>query len=165
MTAIRNRDESDAQGQATGPLPVGEDDEFLEPELVTDETIETLLRGAKILVTVVNVVVLMTFSILALGFLLHLAGASPEASFVDWVYRTTERAMQPFRGMYPIQEIDGRSVFDASLLFAAAMYGFMAICLHGFVVYLSAYIRRYHRRTVEAENRSRSTPGADEYLG
>lgn len=165
MAAIANREDPGVEGRPTGASPEIEDDEFLEPELVSDETIEMLLRGAKGLVMVVNVVVLMTFTILALGFLLHLAGASPDASFVDWVYRTTERAMQPFRGMYPIQEIDGRSVFDASLLFAAAMYGFVAICLHGFVVYLSAYIRRYHRRTVEAEVRSRSTPEADEYLG
>lgn len=165
MTATRNREDPRVEREPAGTRPEIDDDEPLEPELVSDETIEMLLRGAKTLVMVVNVVVLMTFSILTLGFLLHLAGASPDASFVDWVYRTTERAMQPFRGMYPIQEIDGRSVFDASLLFAAAMYGFVAICLHGFVAYLSAYIRRYHRRAVEAEARSRSTPGADEYLG
>ncbi len=139
--------------------PAYDDEEDSEPELVSAETIEMLLRGAKALVMVVNVVILITFSILTLGFLLHLAGASPEAAFVDWMYRTTERAMQPFRGMYPIQEIDGRSVFDASLLFAAAMYGFVAICLHGFVAYLSAYIRRYHRRATEAANRSGSAPG------
>lgn len=165
MTATRNREDSTAEGRTPGPSPGGEDDEFVEPDLVSDETIELLLRGAKTLVMVVNIVVLLTFSILTLGFLLHLAGASPEATFVDWVYRTTERAMQPFRGMYPIQEIDGRSVFDASLLFAAALYGFAAICLHGVVAYLSAYIRRYHRRAMEAEAQSRSTPGADEYLG
>ena len=141
----------------TGPGPVtpSDEDDF-EPELINDETIELLLRGAKALVMVVNVVVLLTFSILTLGFLLHLAGASPEATFVDWVYRTTERAMQPFRGMYPIREIDGRSVFDASLLFAAAVYGFVAICLHGFVAYLSAYIRRYRRRAMAAEAWSRA---------
>ena len=132
------------------------DDEDFEPELVSEETIELLLRGAKALVMVVNTVVLLTFSVLTLGFLLHLAGASPEAAFVDWVYRTTEQAMQPFRGMYPVREIDGRSVFDASLLFAAAVYGFVAICLHGFVAYLSAYIRRYRRRAMVNEARSRS---------
>ncbi len=151
MTATRDRGESGA-AERSAPHPANiDDDNHLEPELVSDETIEMLLRGAKALVMVVNAVVLMTFSILTLGFLLHLAGASPDASFVDWVYRTTERAMQPFRGMYPIQEIDGRSVFDASLLFAAAVYGFVAICLHGFVAYLSAYIRRYHRRAIEAD--------------
>ena len=126
-----------------------DDDEHL-PELLTDATIELLLRGAKALVIVVNVVVLITFAILTLGFFLHLAGASSEASFVDWVYRNTERAMQPFRGMFPIQDIDGRSVFDASLLFAAALYGFVAIGLHALVVYLSARVRRFHHRAERA---------------
>jgi uncharacterized protein YggT (Ycf19 family) len=127
------------------------DDEDPGPELVTDQTIELLLRGAKILVMVVNVVVLITFAILAMGFLLHLAGASPEATFVDWVYRNTNRAMQPFRGMFPVREIDDRSVFDASLLFAAALYGFVAIGLHAVVAFLSAKVRLYHRRAVRAE--------------
>lgn len=120
------------------------------PELVTDETIELLLRGAKALVIVVYVVVVITFAILTLGFFLHLAGASPEASFVDWVYRTTERAMQPFRGMFPVQDIDDRSVFDASLLFAAALYGFVAIGLHAVVVYLTAKARGYRMKAMSA---------------
>lgn len=131
-------------------LPDGYDEEPAGPELVTDATIELLMRGAKALVVVVNVVVLITFGILTLGFFLHLAGASPEASFVDWVYRNTNRAMQPFRGMFPVREIDDRSVFDASLLFAAAVYGFVAISLHALVVFLSTKVRRYHRRAVAA---------------
>lgn len=165
MTSTRDLTGHDLPGPSTGTPSVEPSDDDREPELVSDETIELLLRGAKVLVMVVNAVVLMTFSILTLGFLLHLAGASPEASFVDWVYRTTERAMQPFRGMYPIREIDGRSVFDASLLFAAAVYGFVAICLHGFVAYLSAYIRRYRRQAMASEVRSGSVVGADEDFG
>ncbi len=117
-----------------------------EPEFVTDETIEFILRGAKALVVVVYAVVIMTFVMLALGFFLHLAGASPEATFVDWVYRNTGRAMEPFRGMFPVRPIDDRSVFDASLLFAAALYGFVAIGLHAIVVYLSEKARRVRPR-------------------
>lgn len=126
-----------------------DDDRDGQAEFPSAETIELLIRGAKLLVIIVNVVVLATFAILALGFILHLAGASPEASFVDWVYRNTERAMQPFRGMFPVREIDDRSVFDPSLLFAATLYGFLAIGLHGLVEYLSAWVRRYHRRVDE----------------
>ncbi len=152
--------------RSTVPNPDTDDDDVL-PELVTDQTIELLLRGAKGLVIVVNVVVMITFVMLSLGFFLHLVGASPEASFVDWVYRNTERAMQPFRGMFPVQTIDDRSVFDASLLFAAALYGFGAIALHAVVDYLSARVRRYHRRAQRAaleESRARAsmTPRATE---
>ncbi len=124
---------------------MAEPDNESQPELVTDKTVELLLRGAKALVVVVYVVVIITFAMLALGFFLLLAGASREASFVDWVYRNTERAMQPFRGMFPVQDIDGQSVFDASLLFAATLYGFIAIGLHATVVYLTQKARRRHR--------------------
>lgn len=158
MPAATDRDEETGR-LAVPPGPdIGDDEEEVGPELVTDETIELLLRGAKALVIVVNVVVLITFAMLTLGFFLHLAGASPEASFVEWVYRNTNRAMQPFRGMFPVREIDDRSVFDASLLFAAAVYGFMAIGLHALVVYLSAKVRRYHRRAMRAAATPRVQP-------
>jgi uncharacterized protein YggT (Ycf19 family) len=145
--SMRLDDDGGSQGSDSPPGPHHEDGEP-DPEFVTDETVELLLRGAKVLAMIVNVVVLITFTILTLGFFLHLAGASPEASFVEWVYRNTNRAMQPFRGMFPVQEIDDRSVFDPSLLFAATLYGFMAIGLHAVIEYLSAKVRTYQRRTV-----------------
>ncbi len=58
--------------------------------------------------------------------------------------------MKPFRGMFPVSEIDGRSVFDPSLLFAAALYGFLAIGLHAVVDYLTAWARLHHRRAERA---------------
>jgi uncharacterized protein YggT (Ycf19 family) len=128
------------------PVVAGEDDDETRFELFNDQTIELLLFAAKILIVIVYVVVLMTFAILSLGFLLHLAGASPEATFVEWAYRNTERAMQPFRGMFPVQGIDDRSVFDPSLLFAAALYGFLAIGLHAVLEYLAVRLRSYQRR-------------------
>jgi uncharacterized protein YggT (Ycf19 family) len=121
------------------------------PELIGDRTIELMILAARALVIVIYVVVLVTFAILALGFFLHLVGASSEASFVDWAYRNTERAMQPFRGMFPIEKIDSRSTYDPSLLFAAAVYGFFAIGLHALVNYLTGVARARHRRTVEHE--------------
>lgn len=115
------------------------------PPLVDDRTVELLAKGAKLLVVAVDVIVVATLIMLSLGFVLLLAGASPDASFVDWVYRNTERAMGPFRGMFPIEEFDGRSVFDPSLLFAAVFYGFVAVGLQALVAYLTG-IARAHRR-------------------
>lgn len=131
-----------------------------QPELLDDRTIELMILAARALVVVVYAVVLITFAMLALGFFLLLAGASSEASFVEWVYRNTDRAMQPFRGMFPVREIDGESVFDASLLFAAAFYGFFAIGLHAVVNYLTGLARARHLRVV-AEARAASEPTGD----
>ena len=113
--------------------------------IVDDRSVELMAKWAKALVVAVDVVVVATFIMLSLGFVLLLAGASPDASFVDWVYRNTERAMGPFRGMFPIEEFDGRSVFDPSLLFAAAFYGFVALGLGALVSYLSGLARAHHR--------------------
>ncbi len=113
--------------------------------LVDDRTVELLAKGAKVLVVAVNVIVIATLTMLSLGFVLLLAGASPDASFVDWVYRNTERSMGPFRGMFPVEEFDGRSVFDPSLLFAAVFYGFVALGLQTFVAYLTGVARSHHR--------------------
>ena len=135
------------------------------PELLDDRTIEMMILAARALVVVVYVVVLVTFTVLALGFFLSLAGASSDASFVDWVYRNTERAMQPFRGMFPVRELDGESVFDASLLFAAAFYGFFAIGLHAVVNYLTGLARARHRRAVEQEWASSVQAPSDEPAG
>jgi len=128
-----------------------EDPDDERPELIDDRTIELMILAARALVIVIYVVVLVTFAILALGFFLHLAGASSEASFVEWAYRNTDRAMQPFRGMFPIERIDSRSTYDPSLLFAAAVYGFFAIGLHALVNYLTGVARARHRRAVEHE--------------
>lgn len=150
MPTIDERDDlvgtDDPRATTTAAPVVAEEEDETRFELFNDQTIELLLFGAKILIVIVYVVVLMTFTILSLGFLLHLAGASSDATFVEWVYRNTERAMQPFRGMFPVQDIDDRSVFDPSLLFAAALYGFLAIGLHAVLEYLAVRLRSYQRR-------------------
>lgn len=122
-------------------------DEDERPQFIDDRLIERMITGAKLLVVVVYLGAVVTFVVLALGFVLMLFGASPEAPFVDWAYRNTAQAMKPFRGMFPVRDIDGRSVFDASLLFAAAFYGFLAIGLHAVVEYLSALARTFHRQS------------------
>lgn len=129
--------------------PPTQEQEPPEPELLDDRTIELMILAARALVIVIYAVVLVTFVLLALGFFLLLAGASSEAPFVEWVYRNTDRAMQPFRGMFPVREIDGESVFDASLLFAAVFYCFFAIGLHAVVNYLTGVARVRHRRTMQ----------------
>lgn len=51
--------------------------------------------------------------------------------------------------MFPVQEIDDQSVFDASLLVAAPFYGFFAIGLHAVVKYLVGLARTRHHNTSE----------------
>lgn len=90
------------------------------------------VTGARLLVGGIYVYVLLTTVVLVLGFLLLLFGANSDASFVAWAYRSMERAMEPFRGMFtPIDLGAGAggevgAVLDTSLLFAILVYAIAA---------------------------------------
>ncbi|MDH2416014.1 YggT family protein [Nocardioides sp. CER19] len=106
-----------------------------------------LLLGLRTLVWVVYAYVVVTEVVLTLGFVLLLFGANPDASFVAWVYRSLDRAMEPFRGMFtPIHlnvsaNDDVRAVLDTSVLFAMIVYAFAAWAVHAVIEWLTGLIR------------------------
>jgi hypothetical protein len=92
--------------------------------------------------------------ILLLGFLLLLGGANPSSSFVEWVYRSLDRAMRPFRGIFSSIELgttgnDVQSIFDTSVLFAMIMYGILAIAVSTLLGWLNARAARIDRADEE----------------
>lgn len=110
----------------------------------------TTILTARILVQFVTAIVIVTEIILALGFLLLLFGASPQASFVAWVYRSLDRVMAPFRGIFePIQvgttSNDVASVLDVSILFAMVIYGIVLLALRALIGWLSRHIDKIDR--------------------
>jgi len=92
---------------------------------------ETFLKIVRAVVWVFYVIVVINAIILSLAFLLRLLGASPEAGFVEWVYRSASRIMAPFRGMFPETPVGDASVLDTSLLFAAITYIVLALIIDG----------------------------------
>jgi hypothetical protein len=48
--------------------------------------------------------------------------------------------MDPFRGIFPTQQINDTSVFDASLLFALFVYLVLGVVLHGVVDWCARHI-------------------------
>lgn len=105
-----------------------------------------LLRVAKVVVVFVYVFVLIDLVMLALGFFLRLFGASTDADFTRWVYRSVDRIMEPFRGMFPSHVVSDRSVIDTSLLFAMIVYTMVGIALHALVTWLTNNITTLRRR-------------------
>lgn len=81
--------------------------------------------------------------ILGIGFFLLLFGANPTNDFVQWIYRSLNRAMEPFRGIFNPVELTGSnnqevaSVFDASILFGMIIYGLLALLIHAFIRWLT----------------------------
>ncbi|MGI9645529.1 MAG: hypothetical protein ACR2O6_09500 [Ilumatobacteraceae bacterium] len=94
--------------------------------------------------------------ILFLGFFLLLFGANPSSGFVEWVYRSLDRAMRPFRGIFEPIELgttgnDVPAVFDTSIIFAMIIYGIVALLLKAGLDWLTERINR-----IDHENRLRA---------
>jgi len=86
--------------------------------------------------------------IATIAFFLQLFGANPTANFVDWIYRSTARLMQPFRGIFPNQTFSDQSILNVSLLFAVFMYGLFALLVSELVGFLD-------RKRAESAGRDR----------
>jgi uncharacterized protein YggT (Ycf19 family) len=90
--------------------------------------------------------VLVNLTLLFLAFLLLLLGANPDAAFAEWIYRSVERSMAPFHGLFEPIELTGESVLDTSLLFAMVVYGFVALFLKEAIDWLTSRITRRRLR-------------------
>jgi uncharacterized protein YggT (Ycf19 family) len=102
----------------------------------------TAIKVARGLLWLVYLWVAITLVLLALAFFLQLFGASPTAGFVQWVYRSTQRAMAPFRGIFEPIPLSDQSVLDVSVLFAMIVYLFVALGLHAAIDWVTGRIER-----------------------
>lgn len=91
------------------------------------------LRIGRWLVMFVYGFVLLAVTILGIAFVLKLFDASASASFVQWIYRSTDIVMQPFRGIFPPVKGESGSVLDLSILFAMVMYFLFGIAAHALI--------------------------------
>lgn len=115
--------------------------------------------------------------ILAMGFFLLLLGANPTSGFVEWVYRSLDRTMAPFRGIFEPIELgvtnnDVPSILETSVLFAMIVYAIVAMAIHALLTWLNGRLRRIERadeeyrrnqalaQAVAAVQRPAATPGA-----
>jgi uncharacterized protein YggT (Ycf19 family) len=102
----------------------------------------TVLKVARVLAWLVYAWVAIVLVLLLLTFILQLFGANPNAGFVDWVYRSVERAMAPFRGIFESIQLSDQSVLDISVLFAMIVYGIVALLLNLAIEWLTNQLRR-----------------------
>jgi uncharacterized protein YggT (Ycf19 family) len=115
------------------------------------------LRFARVLVWLVYAWFVLAVIILTLAFFLQLFNASPTADFTQWIYRSAERVLQPFRGIFPTAELgDQGSVVDFAVVFAIIMYGIFAMVVHSLVAWLDARVAT--GRHLQAGDRYSSAP-------
>ena len=111
----------------------------------------TIVRIARILTYLVYAFVLITLVILVLGFFLLLFGANPDAPFSEWAYRSLDRVMAPFRGIFESVQLNGESVLDTSVLFAMIVYGIVGIALSALIHWLTDKLVTLQRKRALAE--------------
>jgi len=125
---------------------------------IDDSTVHPVRRAALWLSRAISYVayayLMIVEIILFLGFLLLLLGANPSSSFVEWIYRSMDRAMRPFRGIFePIQigvtQADVPSVFETSVVFAMIVYAILALVIHALTEWLNGRLHRLDREDEE----------------
>jgi uncharacterized protein YggT (Ycf19 family) len=77
----------------------------------------------------IDIFVTIAEAILAFRVIFRLFNANNTASFVSWIYDTSDTLMAPFRGIFPPQEIVRGHVLDVSALFAMLMYALIGYVL------------------------------------
>jgi uncharacterized protein YggT (Ycf19 family) len=111
-----------------------------------DSSKEHIVWAARALVDLVYFFVTVALIILTFGFFLLLFGANPDAAFAEWVYRSLERVMAPFRGLFESIPLNGQSVLDVSVLFAMIVYGIAAMALRALIDWLTYRVDLIRRR-------------------
>ena len=98
------------------------------------------IRVSRVLVLFIYGFAIVCTVILAMAFFLELFNANEGTSFVEWVFRATDRIMQPFRGIFPAVEGESGSLLDPALLFAMFMYWLLAIGMQALVGWIDRKI-------------------------
>ena len=114
-----------------------------------ESTKEHVLWAGRALVYLVYFFVTVALVVLTFGFFLLLFGANPDAAFAEWVYRSLDRVMAPFRGLFESIQLDGQSVLDVSVLFAMIVYGIAAMALRALIDWLTYRVDLVRRREAE----------------
>ncbi|MCC7078338.1 MAG: YggT family protein [Acidimicrobiia bacterium] len=112
------------------------------------------LKFARVLVWLVYAFLVLAVIILTLAFFLLLFNASTSAPFTQWVYRSANRLLEPFRGIFPSAEGGNGSVLDFAVLFAIIMYGIFAMLVHALVYWLDGRISLLRAKRSEADSRN-----------
>ena len=115
-----------------------------------DSSKEHIVWAGRALVYLVYFFVTVALIVLTFGFFLLLFGANPDAAFAEWVYRSLNRVMAPFRGLFEPIQLNGKSVLDVSVLFAMIVYGIVALALRSLIDWLTYRVEMLRTREAHA---------------
>jgi len=99
-------------------------------------------RAIRFLANAIFLYVVVVEVLLLIGFICLVVGLEPASWFVDVVYRSVDRTMQPFRGMFTAIEFgtganqEVRPTVESSIMFAMIVYGIIALASRDLVDWL-----------------------------
>jgi len=88
----------------------------------------TMFRTRNIINSVINIVLTFVEALLLFRLVLKLFAANEGASFVRWIYQTSEPLLKPFEGMLPTV-VESGAVVEMSTLFAIMVYAVVGYLL------------------------------------
>jgi uncharacterized protein YggT (Ycf19 family) len=97
------------------------------------------------------------FGIIVLGIRVFLLAfsANSGAPFVNFIYSTSTRFLQPFRGIFPPRPIGETGYLDVAALFAMIMYGLLGWGFAALIHYIQNKIDAYAALNAAAARRRR----------
>jgi uncharacterized protein YggT (Ycf19 family) len=94
----------------------------LDVDASDDFRVPTHLTASNIVVRLVRLWVLFGVIVLGLRVFLLAFSANQSTPFVTFVYETSSRYLEPFRGIFPAREVGESGYFDVSAVFAIIIY-------------------------------------------
>ena len=129
---------------STGQVPTDDEPWFIDD----DAGPRPVLRLARWIAMAIYLYVVLIEIILAIGFVMLLFGVEPASWFADWIYRSVDRTMQPFRGIFSAIEFgtgstdEVKPAIESAIPFAMIVYGIIALAAHDLVEWLGRPRRR-----------------------
>jgi hypothetical protein len=80
---------------------------------------------------------LVASAFLGLSFFLLLFSANTSTGFVEFVYKTGAMFLEPFRGIFPVRQVNETGYFSPSILFAIMMYMLLALIMNALISYVT----------------------------
>jgi len=103
--------------------------------------VERRYYTATLLTRLVDIFVGIVVLALGLRLVLRLFGANPATPFVDWVYTMTLPLLEPFRGIFPSQVIDGGFVLEFTTIFAMVAYAILGWLIAELILFIARAMR------------------------
>lgn len=92
---------------------------------------------ARLLAGLINFFLILAEGFLAIRVILRFFAANPDTPFVEWVYKSSDTLLAPFRGIFPTEVVHQNNAIDFTAIFAMMIYGLLALAFASLLRWLA----------------------------